>query len=161
MRHWLAFAACVAVAAAAFACDGDGGSAESPTVAATATAAAPTATPTVAVAQPSPVDATGEIAVQVNAFVLALQSGDGDRIRGLAAQGIPLPEIDALVACVPQGTRLTIEERQITGANGTADVALTLGVTPEDAAPYRVEMTLTFVQAGDTWLLGTMPRCPL
>jgi hypothetical protein len=155
-------AAMVLAGGVAQACDGYGGGDEATRPAGvTATAVSATATPTRVVAQPSPVDDSGEVAAQTDRLLLALQSGDRDRIETLSAQAIPLPELERLATCVAPGTRLQITARNITATADGAEAVVGLTITPEGLAPYDATITVGFIRAGEEWLVSPLPDCPV
>ncbi|HEY8171506.1 MAG TPA: hypothetical protein VIH21_00340 [Dehalococcoidia bacterium] len=157
MRRWAALAVAISVMIAG--CRGVGGGDSKPT--STATLSAPSPTATVVVARPSPDDASGEIAIQVDAFLLALQNGDRDEIQTLTEEGIPSPELDRIATCVPSGARLTIDSRNIRVDGGSAEASLMVTLTPQDGTPHSQPMELRFVRAGEAWRVSQLPSCPL
>lgn len=140
---------------------GDGDASPTRTVAASVDTPEATATATEVVAKPSPVGEQGAVAVQVQAFVTALQNGDREQLQALAGEAIPLPELDALATCIPEGVRIAIETRNIVVTNDEAVVSMALSMRVGIGVGINKIVELRYLdEDGGDWKLAQLPVCP-
>jgi hypothetical protein len=144
-------------------CDGNGSDADAtPTSTLAAGADTPEAPPTATqvIARPSPVGDSAAVAVQVQAFLTALQNGDREQIQALAGEAIPLPEIDALATCIPEGVRIALETRNIVVDGDEAVVSMAVSMRVGIGVGQNKLVELRYLEDDGEWKLAQLPPCP-
>jgi hypothetical protein len=100
------------------------------------------------------------VAVQVQAFLTALQNGDREQLQALAGEAIPLPEIDALAMCIPEGVRIAIETRNIVVDGDEAVVSMALSMRVGIGVGTNKIVELRYLEDDGEWKLAQLPVCP-